>query len=198
MATFCPFWEGVCMYLTKKQKFILVSVFIILLGLIGVCIYLHWARPPSTVKQMTQTEFKNTSTLAKSLNVDTDTASEIETAADKAQAKTPAAEYYETGSTVHEAATTTAEKIENDDSSLPAAATEKTDRTAVVENTDKQKVDVYKINLRNNHKIKAGISYIDSKAYADVGYQAGRVEVIGHYGGENRNGVSVMYTLKEW
>ena len=46
------------MYLTKKQKFILVSVFIILLGLIGVCIYLHWARPPSTVKQMTQTEFK--------------------------------------------------------------------------------------------------------------------------------------------
>ena len=186
------------MYLTKKQKFILISVFIILLGLIGVCIYLYWDCPSSTVKQMTQTEFKNTSTLAKSLNMDTDTASEIETAADKAQSKAPTAEYYETGSTVHEAATTTAEKIENNDSSLPAAATEKTDRTAVVENTDQQKVDVYKINLRNNHKIKAGVSYIDNKAYANVGYQAGRVEVIGHYGGKDRNGVSVMYTLKEW
>lgn len=186
------------MYLTKKQKFILISVFIILLGLIGVCIYLHWVRPPSTVKQMTQTEFKNTSTLAKDLNVDTATASEIETLADKAQAKAPTAEYYETGSTVHEAATTTAEKIENNDSSLPAAATEKTDRTAVVEDNDKQKVDVYKISLRNNHKIKAGVSYIDNKAYANVGYQAGRVEIIGHYGGPTRNGVSVMYTLAEW
>jgi hypothetical protein len=100
--------------------------------------------------------------------------------------------------TVESAAEKVTDQIKTGDTTIPKAAAAKTDRTAVVADTDKQKVDVYKINLRNNHKIKAGISYIDSKAYADVGYQAGRVEVIGHYGGENRNGVSVMYTLKEW
>ena len=186
------------MYLTNKQKFILVSVIVILLGLIGVCIYLHWCRSPSTVKQMTQTEFKSTSALAKGLNVGTDTASEIEKAADKVQTKTPAAEYYEIGSTVHEAATITAEKIKNDDSSLPEAAVEKTDRTAVVENTDQQKVDVYKINLRKDHKIKAGLTVIDSKAYPTIGYQAGRVEGIVQMNWQNIKGGSVLYTVAEW
>lgn len=57
-------------------------------------------------------------------------------------------------------------------------AAEKTDQTVVTANTDQQKVDVYKINLRNNHKIKAGVLYADDRAYAGVGYQAGRVKAM--------------------
>lgn len=153
-----------------------------------------------TVKQLTQTEFKNTSTLAKGLNIDTATESEIETLADKAQAKAPTAEYYGTGSTIHEAATTTAEKIENNGSSLPAAATEKTDRTAVVENVDNQKLDVYKINLRKAHKVKAGMTYLDNHAYLSTGYQAGKQEGLIHFDNLTLEpiGGTITYTVLEW
>jgi flagellar biosynthesis protein FliP len=65
--------------------------------------------------------------------------------------------YYVQSPTVEKVTKQTADAINKNDTSLPAAATEKTDRTVVTANTDQQKVDVYKINLRNNHKIKAGV-----------------------------------------
>ena len=77
-------------------------------------------------------------------------------------------------------------------------ATEKSDRTAVVANTDEQKVDVYKINLNKVHKIKAGVTLIDNKAYETIGYQAGKFEVLTHFNGQHLEGGSVLYTVKEW
>lgn len=76
--------------------------------------------------------------------------------------------------------------------------TEHTDRTAVVENTEKQKVDVYKINLEKPHKIKVGIANVDSKTYATIGLQAGRWEGQYMQSQDGKQGGAVMYTLKEW
>ena len=92
----------------------------------------------------------------------------------------------------------TEQAIRNNDSQIPIAARAKSDRTVVTVDEEKQKVDVYKINLRNNHKIKAGGTYIDGKPYLSIGYQAGRIEGIVHTDGTGVRGGTVMYTIKEW
>ena len=52
--------------------------------------------------------------------------------------------------------------IKNNDSTISKAATEKTEHIGVVANITKQKVDAYKINLCDNHKIEVGASYINN------------------------------------
>ena len=88
--------------------------------------------------------------------------------------------------------------IAHSNPNVPKAVTEKSDRTAVVANTDEQKVDVYKINLNKGHKIKAGVTLIDKKAFETIGYQAGKFEVLTHFDGQHLEGGSVLYTVKEW
>ena len=116
---------------------------------------------------------------------------------------TPAATYYVSVPTMGSAANKVTQQIKNNDESIPAAAKEKTDRTIVTDNAEKQKVEVYKINLRNNHKIKAGILIADGKPYVGVGYQAGKIEASVYYGGNKppggiRHAEAVQYTIKEW
>lgn len=110
----------------------------------------------------------------------------------------PAVTYYVTAPTVSAAADKTTEQIKRGDASLPPAAVTKSDRTIVTADEQHQKVDVYKINLRNNHKIKAGVSYVDGHEYLSAGYQAGRIEGIIHIGQNGRSGGTVLYTIKEW
>ena len=95
-----------------------------------------------------------------------------------------------------------------DDATLPIAAREKTDRTVVTPiikgvdgkdlPADQQKVDVYKINLRKDHRIKAGASVIDGKALMSVGYEQGRFEALAHFDGGKYKGATVMYNVAEW
>jgi type IV secretory pathway VirB10-like protein len=110
----------------------------------------------------------------------------------------PNVTYYTTAPTVEAAATQTAKDIDNNNPSLPKEATEKTDRTIVTTDNEKQKVDVYKINLRNNHKIKAGVLVTSGRAYPGVGYQAGRWEGMAYMSGKTVVAGSVTYTVKEW
>lgn len=119
---------------------------------------------------------------------------EIERSADTA----PAVTYYVQAPNVEKAASETANAIRKQSPSLPAAVTKKTDRTIVTADTDRQKVDVYKISLRKAHKIKTGTTYVDSHAYISTGYQAGRWEGLAHFDAEGFKGATVMYTLKEW
>lgn len=119
---------------------------------------------------------------------------EIERSADTA----PAVTYYVQAPTVEKAAAETATAIKKQSPSLPAAVTKKTDRTIVTADNDRQKVDVYKISLRKAHKIKTGMTYVDSHAYLSAGYQAGRWEGLAHFNAEGFKGATVMYTLKEW
>ena len=106
------------------------------------------------------------------------------------------------------AATIVERQIKEDSPSLPRAAREKTDRTIVTPITqdkdgaplspEEQKIDVYKVNLRKDRRIKAGASVIDGKALMSVGYEQGRFEALAHFDGGRYKGVTVMYNVIEW
>ncbi len=131
-----------------------------------------------------------------------------ELAAVQAGQRAPAATYYVNAPTVERAAQTVEKQIKADDPTLPMAAREKSDRTVVTPITkdkdgkelppDKQRVDVYKVNLRKDHRIKAGATMVDGKAYATVGYEQGRFEALMHFDGTKPHGASVMYNVVEW
>ena len=72
------------------------------------------------------------------------------------------------------------------------------DDSKLLVRADVKEVDVSKINLNKGHKIKAGVTLIDNKAYETIGYQAGKVEVLTHFNGQHLEGGSVLYTVKEW
>jgi hypothetical protein len=142
-----------------------------------------------------QTTAKNPNKLGEALNVSPKVAKEVIAYRETAQ---PVATYYTQAPTLHDAAVITKNAIKDKSPNVPLEAIEKSDRTAVVENTDKQKVDVYKINLNKAHKIKAGVTVLGSKAYETIGYQAGKVEVLAHFDEQHFEGGSVLYTVKEW
>lgn len=122
--------------------------------------------------------------------------------------RAPSTTYYVTAPTVERAATVVEWQIREDSPTLPMAAREKSDRTVVTPIVkdkdgqalppDQQKVDVYKINLRKDHRIKAGATMIDGKALMTVGYEQGRVEALAHFDGGKYKGATVMYNVAEW
>ena len=122
--------------------------------------------------------------------------------------RAPTTTYYVSAPTVERAAQVVERQIREDTPTLPRAAREKTDRTVVTPIVkdkdgqalppDQQKVDVYKINLRKDHRIKAGASVIDGKALMTVGYEQGRFEALAHFDGGKYKGATVMYNVAEW
>ncbi|MGL5270290.1 MAG: glycoprotease [Selenomonadaceae bacterium] len=160
--------------------------------------------------QVSQDLLDNVNALQNKLNTSEQNAKLLQAALEKIQAgKTqPVANYYVTAPTVEKAATIVEKQIAANDPTLPPAALEKTDRTVVtpitkdaagqVLPTDQQKVDVYKIDLRKDHRIKAGVTVVDSTAYETIGYEQGRVEALAHFSGANFKGGSVMYNVAEW
>lgn len=112
---------------------------------------------------------------------------------------TPQVTYYVQAPDLTSGAETVARDIREDKPSVPAAAREKTDRTVVTADHDRQKVDVYKINLKKPHKIKAGLMNADGKTYGGIGYQAGRWEgMIYTRTGRKIEAAAVTYTIAEW
>ena len=160
--------------------------------------------------QISQDLLDNTNALQNKLDISEQNAKLLQTALDKVQTgKTqPVANYYVTAPSVEKAATIVERQIAANDPTLPPAALEKTDRTVVtpIEKdaagqmlpTDQQKVDVYKIDLRKNHRVKAGATMIDSKAYETIGYEQGRMEALAHFSGSNFKGATVTYNVIEW
>lgn len=159
---------------------------------------------------MTQEETQDTRELRDSLDISTANAAALEKRITAIQAgqRTPSTTYYVTAPTVERAATVVERQIRTDDAALPMAAREKTDRTVVTPITkdkdgkdlppDQQKVDVYKINLRKDHRIKAGATMIDGKELMTVGYEQGRFEALAHFDGGKYKGATVMYNVAEW
>ena len=159
---------------------------------------------------MTQEETQDARELRDRLDISTANANALEKRITAIQAgqRAPTTTYYVTAPTVERAATVVERQIRTDDATLPMAAREKTDRTVVTPITkdvdgkdlpaDQQKVDVYKINLRKDHRIKAGATIIDGKALVTVGYEQGRVEALAHFDGGKYKGATVMYNVAEW
>lgn len=178
----------------KRHKILIGGLILIILAIVGVSIIYnsHQVKKPVLLKQE---QVKDPVKLANAIHI---TKAEAQQVVSKMETAQPVATYYVQAPTVEQAAKQTQQSIKRDDPALPRAATEKSDRTAVVVNADQQKVDVYKINLNKAHKIKAGVTVLDSKAYETIGYQAGKVEVLAHFDGQHFEGGSVLYTVKEW
>ena len=187
----------------KTGKWLKLALFCVLtfFCLFGIYFAVNHVKQPSDkpVRMLfLDTEDKNS--VKKDLRVSDKEAAEIVTKIERIHdGKTaPNVSYYVTAPNLAAAADKTERAIRKNDSQIPLAAREKSDRTIVTVDDEKQKVDVYKINLRNNHKIKAGGTYIDGKPYLSIGYQAGRVEGIVHTDGTGVQGCTVMCTIKEW
>ena len=159
---------------------------------------------------MTQEETQDARKLKDRLDISTANANALEKRITAIQAgqRAPSTTYYVTAPTVERAAQVVERQIREDSPTLPMAAREKTDRTVVTPITkdkdgkdlpsDQQKVDVYKINLRKDRRIKAGATMIDGKALVSIGYEQGRFEALAHFDGGKYKGATVMYNVAEW
>ena len=159
---------------------------------------------------MTQEETQDVKELKNRLDISTANANALEKRITAIQAgrSAPTTTHYVTATTVERAATVVERQIRTDDPTLPRAAREKSDRTIVTPITkdkdgntlppEEQKVDVYKINLRKDHRIKAGATMVDGKALMTVGYEQGRFEALMHFDGGKYKGATVMYNVAEW
>ena len=112
---------------------------------------------------------------------------------------TPQVTYYVQAPDVEAGARQVAKDIQAGKPTVPAAAAEKTDRTVVTADHDRQKVDVYKVSLRKPHKVKAGLMTTGDKTYIGAGYQAGRWEgMVYTRTGRKIEAAAVTYTIAEW
>lgn len=167
----------------------------VFIAIVGVWIYQHEQKQLEKPIVITQKQVKSPKELSKAIHI---TEKEAQEVISKKESTQPVATYYTQAPTVEKAAEKVKQDIAHSNPNVPKAVTEKSDRTAVVANTDEQKVDVYKINLNKGHKIKAGVTLIDKKAYETIGYQAGKFEVLTHFNGQHLEGASALYTVKEW
>lgn len=199
-----------------KHNTIYVIMAVLALGMVVVCVIgIYMERQQKQREQqkpavVTQEQTRDAKALQRQLDISRANAEALrqQLAAVQAGQRAPAATYYVTAPTVERAATIVERQIKADDPTLPMAARERTDRTVVtpiVKDKDgkelppeQQKVDVYKINLRKDHRIKAGATMVDGKAYATVGYEQGRFEALVHFDGVQVHGGSVMYNVVEW
>lgn len=204
--------ERVKQVVTKHKTALLVIVCLLIVGIayaVG-----RQSAPEQTAAEkpavMTQEETQDTAALRQQLDISKGNAEALQRRLADVQAgqRTPAATYYVQAPTVERAATVVERQIRTDNPTLPRAAREKSDRTVVTPitkdvdgkdlPTEEQKVDIYKINLRKDHRIKAGATIIDGKELMTVGYEQGRLEALAHFDGGRYKGATVTYNIIEW
>ena len=143
-----------------------------------------------------QEQIKDPVKLANAIHITKDEAQQVVSKMETAQ---PVTTYYVQAPTVEQAAKQTQQAIKRDDPALPKAATEKSDRTAVVPNTEEQKVDVYKIKLDKPHSILAGVTIMtNGEVYETVGYEDKRFEGLAHFKGSEFKGASALVKVMRW
>ena len=187
----------------EMKAYKVASALVVVIGLIGIFWSLYGLCEEYFGKKerpvvMTQEEATNAKTVEKEASVSPAESRIISREIERSADTPPAVTYYVQAPTLEKAATETAKAIETQSQAIPPAAAKKSDRTIVTADKQLNKVDVYKISLRRAHKLKAGMTYVDDKAYLSAGYQAGRWEGLAHFDGNGFQGATVMYTLKEW
>ena len=120
---------------------------------------------------MQQEQLEQAQELGKVLHISQMNAEELQTAYDALKAKSPVASFTVSAPSLEVAAEQVEERINKQDNTLPPAALEKTDRTAVVKNDTTYKVDVLKINLDKAWELSAGVGSHSGDAYIPVGVQ---------------------------
>ncbi len=196
-----------------KHKTALLGILCLLL--VGIASAAGWhSAPEQTATEkpavMTQEETQSTAALRAQLDISRANVNTLQKRLTEVQAeqRAPTVTYHVSAPTVERAAQVVEKEIREDSPTLPQAVREKSDRTVVtpiVKDADgkdlpneEQKVDVYKINLRKDHRVKAGASVIDGKALMTIGYEQGRFEALAHFDGGRYKGATVMYNVAEW
>lgn len=203
--------ERVKQVVTEHKTALLVILCLLIVGM-AYAVGRHSAADTTAEKPtvMTQEQTQDVKDLRTQLDISKSNAETLQKRIAEVQAgqSAPTATYYVQAPTAERAAQVVERQIREDDPTLPRAAREKSDRTVVTPITkdkdgkdlpaDEQKVDVYKINLNKAHKIKAGITQIDTQTYWTAGLQLGRLEGLVHGQSTKVKGGSVMYTVAEW
>ncbi|MGP1365860.1 MAG: glycoprotease [Schwartzia sp. (in: firmicutes)] len=185
-----------------KRALLAVLFFLII---ISVFIGYRFANRPAAEKPaiLTEEQTQDVAALQRQLDISKANAEALkkQLAEVQAERRAPAVTYYVEAPDVDRAVQVVEQQIKEDSLTLPRAAREKSDRTVVTpikKDKEQQKVDVYKINLRRDHRIKAGASIVDGKALMSIGYEQGRFEALAHFDGSRYKGVTVMYNVIEW
>lgn len=204
--------ERVKRAIIEHKVAVLATLLVMIVG-IAYAIGRHSASEQTTAEKpavMTQEETQDVKALRNQLDISRANADALQKRLTEVQTgqRAPTVTYHVTAPTVERAAQVVERQIREDSPTLPRAAREKTDRTVVTPITkdkdgkdlpsDQQKVDVYKINMRKDHRIKAGASVIDGKALMTVGYEQGRFEALAHFDGSRYKGATVTYNIIEW
>ena len=161
-------------------------------------IYFYDKKEDESPKVLTTEQTKDPDVVAKKVQVSQPAAQTIVREIERTSGEAPAITYYVQSPNLGRAAETVQRQIETKSPEAPAGVTAKSDRTIVTADKQLNKVDVYKINLRKAHKLKAGMTYVDDRAYLSAGYQAGRWEGLAHFNQNGFQGATLMYTIKEW
>ena len=186
--------------LSRRGKRGALTVALLLFGIILAAgfIYFYDKQKDESPKVLTTEQTKDPDVVAKEVHVSQPAAQTIVREIERTSGEAPAITYYVQSPSLGKAAETVQRQIETKSPEAPAGVTAKSDRTIVTADKQLNKVDVYKINLRKAHKLKAGVTYVDDRAYLSAGYQAGRWEGLAHFDGNGFQGATLMYTIKEW
>ena len=178
----------------KRHKILIGGLILIILAIVGVSIYnSHQVEKPVLLKQE---QVKDPVKLANAIHITKAEAQQVISIKERTQ---PVATYYTQASTVEQAAENVKKDIAHSNPNLPKAATEKSDITAVVANTEEQKVDVYKIKLDKPHSILAGVTVMtNGEVYETVGYEDKRFEGLAHFKGSEFKGASALVKVVRW
>lgn len=179
----------------KRTAQVIIPMLVIILICMG-CYHIYKQKQIEKPVVITQQQSKSPTELSKAIHVTEQQAQEVIKVKEHTK---PSATYYTQAPTVEQAAEKVKKDIEHSNPNLPKAATEKSDRTAVVANTDKQKVDVYKINLDKPHSILAGVTVMtNGEIYETVGYEDKRFEGLAHFKGSEFKGASALVKVVRW
>ena len=159
----------------KQNKWLMVLALSFLL--ICAMLFWFWQRTQQAEEKyrqavvLQQEQLEQAQELGKALHISQMNAKELQAAYDALKDKPPVASFTVNAPSLEVAAEQMAERINKQDTTLPPAALEKTDRTAVVKNDTAYKVDVLKINLDKPWELSAGVGSHRGDVYLPVGLQ---------------------------
>lgn len=180
----------------EHYKIAIAIALCVFIAIVGIWIYHHKQKELEKPVVITQEQAKSPTELSKAIHVTKTEAQEVLFKKERTQ---PIATYYTQAPTVEVAAEQVKQDIAHSNPNLPKVATEKSDRTAVVANTDEQKVDVYKIKLDKPHSILAGVTVMtNGEVYETVGYEDKRFEGLAHFKGSEFKGASALVKVVRW
>ena len=181
---------------THKRTIQVIIPLLVFMFLCVGCYHLYKQKQIEKPVVITQQQAKSPKDLAKAIRVTEKQAQEVISIKERTQ---PVATYYTQAPTVEQAAEKVKKDIAHSNPNLPKAATEKSDRTAVVANTEEQKVDIYKIKLDKPHSILAGVTVMtNGEVYETVGYEDKRFEGLAHFKGSEFKGASALVKVVRW